>query len=310
MTGSNSRIKEILKKAVSLAQSNFSGAKATYIPQLAAVNSEITNVSITLCNGESISHGTDLPQMMSLQSTAKLIVLIGMLEDHGADAVRTWVRFEPSGNDFASIARLDQFGPLPSNPMLNAGAISLCSQIQGTVEERLKWIHHWAKKLLGQPVEIDSAVFTSELRTGDRNRSIAYLLRSTGVIEGSIDKLMEVYFSLCSLQATTTTAAMLPMILANDGVNHLGERIMGRETARIVTSVMATCGLYNESGTHLVRTGLPAKSGVSGLILAIAPGKAGISVASPRVNSKGNSIRGEIMLEYISRKMGWHFLEI
>jgi glutaminase len=306
----NPSLKEILTKAVSLAQNDFSGTKATYIPQLADVCAEITNAAVILCDGETIEHGTDLKQPLSLQSTAKLIVLIGMLEERGPNQVRSWVRFEPSGNDFASIARLDQFGPLPSNPMLNAGAISLCSQIRGDMAERLAWIHRWAEKLLGKPADIDDAVFQSELRTGDRNRSIAYLLRSTGVVTGDIEELMEVYFSLCSLEASTTTSAMLPMILANDGINHLGERIMSRETARIVTSVMATCGLYNESGTHLVNTGLPAKSGVSGLILAIAPGKAGIAVASPRVNSKGNSIRGGIMLEYISRKMGWHFLEI
>lgn len=303
-------IQDVLKKAVSLAQNDFSGAKATYIPQLADVCAETTNAAVVCCNGDTYEYGTDPKLLLTLQSTAKLIVLIGMLEERGSNQVRSWTRFEPSGNDFASIARLDQFGPLPSNPMLNAGAISLCSQIQGTQAERMAWVHRWSETLLGKPVSVNQAVFESELRTGDRNRSIAYLLRSTGVVSGDIEELMEIYFALCSLEATTATAAMLPMILANDGVNSQGERIMNQETARIVTSVMATCGLYNESGTHLVNTGLPAKSGVSGLIMAIAPGQAGIAVASPRVNSKGNSIRGSIMLEYISRKMRWHFLEI
>lgn len=306
----NNSLQQILEHAVSLSQNDFSGAKATYIPQLADVCAETTNISVVLSDGESFKAGTDTELLISLQSTAKLIVLIGMLEEQGPDRVRSWVRFEPSGNDFASIARLDQFGPLPSNPMLNAGAISLCSQIKGSMEERLAWVHRWAKKLMGTELTIDDAVFQSEFRTGDRNRSIAYLLRSTGVVVGDIEELMRVYFSLCSLEATVTTAAMLPMILANDGLDANGERIIGQETARIATSVMATCGLYNESGTHLVNTGLPAKSGVSGLIIAVAPGKAGIAVASPRVNSKGNSIRGGIMLEYVSRKLHWHFLEI
>ena len=251
----NNTLTEVLTKAVSLAKNDFSGAKATYIPQLADVCAEITNASVVLCNGASFESGTDLALPISLQSTAKLLVLIGMLEEYGANQVRSWVRFEPSGNDFASIARLDQFGPLPSNPMLNAGAISLCSHIKGCKQERLNWIHHWAEKLFGQPIGVDLAVFKSELKTGDRNRSIAYLLRSTQVISGDIEELMEIYFWLCSLEATTLTAAMLPMILANDGINHLGERIISRETTRIVTSVMATCGLYNESGTHLVNTG-------------------------------------------------------
>lgn len=303
-------VQTILEDAVALAQEDYSGSKATYIPQLAAVPGDITNASLVLTDGSRYEAGTHVGRPFSLQSVAKLIVLIGMLEERGADKVRTWVRFEPSGNDFASIARLDQFGPLPSNPMLNAGAISLCSHIKGSKAERLAWIHRWAEKLLGEPLQIDQSVFQSELATGDRNRSIAYLLRSTDVISGDVEELMEVYFSLCSLEAAITTAAFLPMILANDGVNEKGERIFSRETARIVTSVMATCGLYNESGTHLVNTGLPAKSGVSGVIVAVAPGKAGIAVASPRVNTKGNSIRGSLMLEYISRQLGWHFLEI
>jgi glutaminase len=150
MMSKHASIPEILQKAVLLAQNDFSGAKATYIPELANVCAETTNAAITLCNGETFEHGTDVDLPITLQSTGKLIVLIGMLEERGPNQVRSWVRFEPSGNDFASIARLDQFGPLPSNPMLNAGAISLCSQIRGTVPERLDWIQRWSQKLLGE----------------------------------------------------------------------------------------------------------------------------------------------------------------
>ena len=304
---SHELLKTTLKEGIALAERDFSGAKATYIPQLADVCGDLTNVAVRLNTGELFQVGSDLEKKISLQSTAKLIVLIGMLEERGHSSVRSWVRFEPSGDDFASLARLDQFGPLPSNPMLNAGAISLCSQIPGTLEERIRWIHHWAETLFGTALDIDQAIYHSELKTGDRNRSIAYLLRSTGVVSGDIEDLMQVYFSLCSLQATTGVSATLPMILANHGKNERGEQVISPETTRIVTSVMTTCGLYNESGTHLVNTGLPAKSGVSGLIVACALGRAGIAVVSPRVNRKGNSIRGGIVLEYIARKMGWHF---
>ncbi len=300
-------IQDILKESILLAQKDSSGKKASYIPELANVCEETTNVSVALCNGKIYQDGTDPEQVFSLQSTAKLIVLIGMLEEYGLNKVRSWVNFEPSGNDFASIARLDQFGPLASNPMLNAGAISLCDHIKGSKKQRLAWVEAWAKKLMQHPLKVNQTVFESELQTGDRNRSLAYLLHSTGVVSGAVEELVEVYFWLCSLEATVAQAVCLPMLLANSGVNARGERVISKETVRVVVSIMATCGLYDESGTHLVKTGLPAKSGVSGLTLAVAPGRAGIAVASPRVNRKGNSMRGEIILEYVSQKMDWHF---
>jgi glutaminase len=303
-------IQSVLDQAILVARNNHEGSHAAYIPELALVPPDITNVAVTLNDGHRFIAGDSVDYMFSLQSVAKLVVLIGLLEEYGPDKVFSWVRVEPSGDDFASVARLDQFGPAPSNPMLNAGAIALCSHIPGHMEQRILWLENWAKKLFCEPLGMNQKVFSSERRTGDRNRSLAYLMKSTGFVDGDVEEMLETYFCLCSFEGSVVQASYLPMLLSNRGVSPDGAQIISEETALAVVSIMATCGLYNESGAHLVRTGLPGKSGVSGMILACALGRGGIAVASPRVNPKGTSIRGEIMLTYLAKELGWHFASV
>ena len=150
-------------------------------------------------------------------------------------------------------------------------------------------------------------VLASEKNSGDRNRSLAYLLYSQSNLGKPVDETLDLYFSLCSYEASLEHMLYLPTLLANGGRDPINQQqIISEETCKITVAIMATCGLYNETGTHMVRTGIPAKSGVSGYTVATVPGKAGIVVLSPRVNLKGNSIRGEIMLEGLSRAMNWH----
>lgn len=300
-------VSEILNAAVEYAKQNSDGKAADYIPELAAFPVEHTSISMMNPQGELFTAGDDPTQYWTLQSVSKLIVLMGMLEENNAEAVFSWVRMEPSGDDFASLARLDQFGPYPSNPMLNAGAISLCSHIPGLLEDRIAWLDKWVEKCFETHLKINAKVFASEKRTGDRNRSLAYLMKSSGVIEGDVDAILEAYFYLCSYEATIEQLAQFALILANQGKDQHGQQIFSPKTIHIVNAIMTTCGLYNESGRHLVRTGLPAKSGVSGIMVATSPNRWGIAVASPRVNRKGTSIRGEQMLEYVSEKMNLHF---
>jgi glutaminase len=299
---------QCISEAIALAEKNNEGSVASYIPELAALDDSLTGVSIKTTEGDIYTGGNIGDAVFTLQSVAKLIVLIGLLEDIGADKVFSCIKMEPSGDDFASLARLDQFGPRPSNPMLNAGAIALCSYLSGNIEDQLHWLDEWAEKLFGSKLNTNVKVCASERRTGDRNRSLTYLMLSTGVIQGDADKILEPYFHLCSLEANIAQAAHLPMLLANLGKNEQGEQIISKKTAQTATSIMATCGLYNESGAHLVKTGMPAKSAVSGLIVAVAPKKAGIAVYSPKVNKKGTSVRAEIVLEFIAQTLDWHFL--
>jgi len=299
---------DLLEKLVHLAEKNKEGNVANYIPELANVNQETTAIGVRPINSNALTYSNTPIVPVTLQSTAKMIPLIGLLEEYGEEKLFEWVKVEPSGDDFASITRLAQFGPKPSNPMLNTGAITLCSQIPGINEQQFAWLEHWVKKLFNQRLHINPLVFSSEKRTGDRNRSLAWLLHSRGSLATSVSETLDLYFSLCSYEATIEQMLYLPTLLANAGKDpETDVQVISVKTCKIALAIMATCGLYDETGAHMVHTGMPAKSGVSGYTIAVVPGKAGVVVLSPRVNAKGNSIRGEIMLEELSKTMGWHF---
>ncbi|VEB38771.1 glutaminase [Legionella sainthelensi] len=298
----------LLEDLVRIAALNQEGKTADYIPELANVNQELTAIAVQPIGKEYLSYSNSTLHPVTLQSTAKMIPLIGLLEEYGEQQLFEWVKVEPSGDDFASITRLEQFGPKPSNPMLNAGAITLCSHIPGNGEQQFRWLENWVRKLFNQRLSINPLVFASEKRTGDRNRALAYILKSRNNLGADIQETLDLYFTLCSYEAKLEQMLFLPTLLANGGVDfESGEQIISAETCKIAVAIMATCGLYDETGTHMVKTGMPAKSGVSGYTIAVVPGKAGIVVLSPKVNAKGNSIRGEIMLEGLSRALNWHF---
>lgn len=298
----------ILEHAVAFAKQDSTGTIADYIPELASADPEKTSAVIKTLDGELYAAGDAKEHAITLQSVSKVLLLIGVLEELGREEVFKWVSAEPSGTDFASIARLDKHGPLPCNPLINAGAIALCDKIPGSLENKISWLEQWIEKVFGEKPNLNAKVFASEKRTGDRNRAIGYLLKNNKVIEGDVKDVLETYFCLCSFEVSVIKAVELPYILANSGKNDEGEVVISGKTVRDTVSIMATCGLYNETGTHMVRTGMPAKSGVSGLTVALVPNVAGIAVASPRINRYGTSIRGEIILQSISEQCeGWHF---
>ncbi len=301
------RIHQVLIEAVKQAKEESHGQVASYIPELASVEPDQLSASIYLSDGSQVHAGDFGTHRFTIQSVAKLVVLIGLLEEYGEEKIFSWINAEPSGQHFSSVSQVDRYGPIPANPMVNAGAIALCGRIPGDTLTRQLWLDRWMEKLFGLPLSIDEKVFQSEKLTGDRNRSIAYLLRSNKVLIIPAEDALDTYFRLCSYEADITAAAKLPMILANGGLDSEGKRVISELTSNAVVALMATCGMYDESGMHLVRTGMPAKSGVSGLIVAVATGRGGFAVSSPKLNNKGGSVRGHHVLNSVSKALDWHF---
>jgi glutaminase len=301
-------IQATLEAALEKSRRNREGKPADYIPELASVPLERTSAAVLLTNGDLALAGDVASHTFTFQSSAKLLVLIGLLEERGPIEVFLTVGSEPSGDSFGSVARLETHGPVPANPLINSGAIALCGQLRGSVPQRVAWLLRWAERLYGGTIPIDEKVRQSEQLSADRNRSIAYFLKHGGVIKGDVDETLDVYFALCSLAGGVREAAHLPAILANGGRRPgTSQQVLSKRTVAIVVSIMATCGMYNESGNYLVATGMPAKSGVSGVIVSVVPGVAGIAVSSPRLNEKGGSVRGHQILRELSRSLGWHF---
>lgn len=300
-------IQKTLDEAILEGRQHPDGKPADYIPELATVDPNLLSASIRLSDGTQVSSGDYADHIFTLQSVGKLISLIGLMEEFGEEKMFSWIHVEPSGQSFSSVAQVDRYGSTPVNPMVNAGAIALCSRIPGDTQQRAKWLDTWAAKLFGRSLSVNGKVFASERATGDRNRSIAYLLKSKKELALPADETLETYFYLCSYESDVNTAAYLPMLLANGGVAPDGTRIISERTSNSVVAIMATCGMYDESGINLVKTGMPAKSGVSGIIIAVATGRGGIAVCGPRLNEKGGSEGGHYVLAHVSRELNWHF---
>lgn len=227
--------------------------------------------------------------------------------DNGVDYVFSKIGMEPTEAAFNSIINLENNNDQkPINPMINAGAIATVSLITGdTAEEKFKRILKFTRKITGNTdININEGVYESEKATGDRNRSLAYFMKSTGVIEGDVEDVLDVYFRQCSIEVNCRDIARIGALLANAGVIiSNNERVISREATRIIKTIMVTCGMYDGSGNFAVHIGIPAKSGVGGGIMAAVPRRMGVGVIGPSLDGKGNSIGGIKVLEELSREL-------
>ena len=267
------------------------GEVATYIPELGRADPGWFGICVVTADGHVYEVGdTDLE--FTIQSISKPFVFGMALEDQGRDAVLQRVGVEPSGNPFNAIVVDDRNRPF--NPMVNAGAIVATGLIDaGDDDERMARIVDSFSRYAARHLELDETVYGSESATGDRNRAIAHLMRSFDMLRGDVDSVIDAYFRQCSLLVTCRDLATMAATLANRGTNPItGERALEPRYVENVLSVMSTCGMYDYAGEWVYTVGLPAKSGVSGGVVAVLPGQLGIGVFSPLLDARGNSARG------------------
>jgi glutaminase len=282
------------------------GKTASYIGELS--KKDPSHLGIAMCGLDgAVAEAGYSREKFTMQSISKVVTLIAALEQGGMERVFSKVGMEPTGDAFNSMVRLDLLsGSRPFNPMINAGAIAVADCIRGdTTEERIALCLDFARKLTNDPtLEIDRAVLESEKATGYKNRAIVNLLESNGVVDGSPDEILELYFSMCSVSADCRDLAYLAAVLAGGGRDPLtGKQLVRPDIARLVRSLMATCGMYDYSGEFASTVGIPSKSGVGGGIISAARGKFGIAVFGPALDGHGNSVGGVKMLEFLSEQM-------
>ena len=238
-----------------------------------------------------------------MQSVSKVLMLIVALEVCGLNAVFRKVGAEPSGEAFDSLVELDVNDSRPYNPLINSGALAVCGLLLPEVS--FQDMLRYSREICSDPeIVLNQRVFDSEMKTCSRNRSIAYLLESKGVITTDVEDTLRFYTKMCSLDITAESLANLGKKLANDGVcMKTGKRFMSSQTARIVKTLMLTCGMYDGSGTFAIKVGIPTKSGVGGGLLSVSDKRAGIGVFGPALDAQGNSIAGCKLLREISNKL-------
>lgn len=283
-----------------------SGEVATYIPELAKANPDWFGITVVTVDGHVYQVG-ETQQAFTIQSISKVITYGIGLQDSGVGSVLKKIDVEPSGEAFNQISLEPDTGR-PRNPMINAGAIAAVAFVEGeTMEDKLSRILGTYQSFLGHEAEIDQEVYQSEKNTGHRNRAIANMLRNYDIIERDTDDLLDLYFKQCSILVNCRDLGMIAASLANNGVNPItGVRAIQREYVPKLLSVMSSCGMYDFSGAWVYEVGMPAKSGVAGGVMAVLPGQLGIAVYSPKLDERGNSVRGIAVCKRISSDFGLH----
>ncbi len=281
------------------------GKVADYIPALSRANPDDLSIAVYYPNGTCYSAGC-IKEKITLQSISKVLTLALALMESGEDTVFQKVGYEPTGDPFNSIVKLEMSNPSkPLNPMINAGALAVTSMIKGdSVEERLSRILDFVKKLAGnEEISYSEEVATSEFETSHLNRALCHFMTQHGIINEDVEGLLDLYTKQCAIEVNCLDLARIGIIFAMDGIEPVtNNRIMPAHVARICKTFMVTCGMYNASGEFAVRVGIPAKSGVSGGILGAVPNRFGIGISGPALDDKGNSVAGVKLLEILAKK--------
>ncbi|MBM9460160.1 glutaminase A [Nocardioides sp. zg-536] len=258
-------------------------------------------------------HATeDAEHHVTIQSVAKPWTYAVALLDHG-EQVHERIGVEPTGEPFDALVLESQTGR-PPNAMVNAGALVAASLVRGgDVDERVERVLDVCSRAAGRPLAVDEEMARHELEHGDRNRALGYLMHDSGALACDVDAAVEVLARVCSISVTATDLATMAATLAGWGrrpgaTGDSGEdqRVLPEATVIEVLSVMATCGMYDGAGRWAHRVGIPAKSGVSGALLALAPGRLGIGAWSAPLDDHGNSLRGVRACEALSTELGLH----
>lgn len=286
------------------------GEVASYIPELTKANPEWFGICLATTDGCVYEVG-DTRQVFTIQSVSKPLTYGLALEDCGRERVLAKIGVEPTGDAFNSISLTPGTGA-PKNPMINAGAIAAASLVAGASPgERLERLLATYSRYAGRPLTLDESVYHSESETGHRNRAIGHMLRNFDIIGDDPEPALQLYFQQCSVAVTCRDLSLAAATLANGGVNPVtGERAVCEQYIDSILSVMTTCGMYDYTGEWVYRIGMPAKSGVGGGIMAVLPGQLGIAVFSPRLDARGNSVRGVKACEEISHRFNLHSLRV
>lgn len=282
------------------------GHVATYIPELANMDAKKLGIYVSSEDGKAYAAG-DYMDQFTIQSVVKPLILLQALMDSGVQKVRALVGVEATGKPFDAFNYSDQaLTGAHINPMINTGAIALCTLIHGdTYHAKFDRLLDLARKLTDNPMlGMDLAVYRSEKLTGNKNRALAYMLTAYGMIADPVEEVLDCYFRACSISVNCRDLAKIAHIFATHGIHPVtGERVFPAEYAKYINATLATCGMYDGSGEFALKVGVPAKSGVGGGIMAVIPRRMGIGVFAPALDKHGNSIAGVEVLAAISNTL-------
>jgi len=270
------------------------GKNADYIPALAKVDPNVFGIALLTIDGKTYTAG-DIQSQVTIQSISTVFTLANVIHETGAAAVRDNIGVDATGQASNSIEAIEQHKGKEMNPLVTPGAITTTSMVKGAIADKI-----WAKivgtysDFAGRQLSVDQEVYKSESETNQRNQAIAALMFAYGRIRTNPQQATDLFTRQCAVSVNAKDLAIMASTLANGGRNPItGKQLLTADETAEVLAVMATAGLYDDSGKWLFATGLPAKSGVGGGIIAVSPGKFGIAAISPPLDAAGNSVRAQ-----------------
>jgi glutaminase len=313
MTAASAQTPAEIEAALKAAHAKYQGLKegknADYIPALAKVDSNIYGIALVTADGKVYTVG-DVKSEVSIQSISKVFTMAKVVEEQGLDAIEKTIGVDATGMRFNSIVAVEfaekALGGPEINPLVNPGAIAATSMVKGSTRDQV-WnsILNFYSEFAGRKLSVNQEVYKSEADTNQRNQAIGALMYAYGFIKANPQQATDIYTEQCSVSVNAQDLATMAATLANGGKNPVtGKQVMKTENVPGVLAVMATAGLYDDTGKWLYHTGLPGKSGVGGGIIAVSPGKFGIAVISPPLDEAGNSVRAQKAIADISNALG------
>lgn len=281
------------------------GTNATHYPALADVDPSLFGIAVVSTTGRVFTIG-DAQAPFTIMSVAKPFVLALVLEMVGPEVIRTRVGLDSTGYPFDACIPIERSPDHTSNPMVNTGALVTTSLVPGsTAQEQWSVVREGLSRFAGRSLDLDAPVLESALASNQRNRALASLLASHGTLRGEPTTVVDLYTRQSSLSVTAVDLAVMGATLAGGGVNPVTDlQVVSADVCRQVLAVMATAGLYETSGRWLFDVGLPGKSGVGGGIVTVSPGKGSLGTFAPPLDPAGNSVRGQLVARYLSRRLG------
>lgn len=301
---SKENIEAVLTEAYNKFVNVKEGANADYIKELANVDPKIFGISIVTTDGQVYTKG-DISSMVSIQSVSKAFVAAQVIEESGHQAMQDKIGVDATGLRFNSIVAVEEHKGKEINPLVNPGAIAATSMVIGA-DSAAKWKSILAKQseFAGRDLSLNMPVYISEAGDNLRNQAIAHLLLAYGRMYFDPVQSTDIYTKQCAINVNAKDLAVMAATLANGGVNPVTKKkVVSPETVMYTLPVMATAGLYDDSGIWFYNSGLPAKSGVGGGITAVCPGKFGIGVVSPPLDAAGNSVKAQLVIKYVVEKL-------
>jgi glutaminase len=301
--------KEKIQAALDEAYAKFKdvkeGKNADYIKELAKVDPNVYGIAIITTDGQVYTKG-DLKTQVSIQSISKVFTMAKVIEENSPKFIMDKIGVDATGMRFNSIVAVEMQKGKEINPLVNPGAIASTSLVKGA-DSAAKWknILQVHSDFAGRQLGLDMPVYISEAGDNLRNQAIAHLLLAYGRMYFDPVQSTDIYTKQCAISVNAKDLAEMAGTLANGGVNPVTKKVcVSAETVKYVLPVMATAGLYDDSGQWLFATGAPAKSGVGGGIIAVVPGQFGIAVISPPLSPAGNSVKAIYTIKYIIEKLG------